>query len=50
MLIFASVTVGATLSTLRLEVSVTVVVLPALSVTVIATLRLIASMLPAVMT
>ena len=50
MLTFASVTVGAWLSTVALEVSAVVVVLPALSVAVTDTFLLVASMLPDAMT
>ena len=45
----ASVTAGARLSTVALVVSAVVVVLPALSIALTETLRLVASTLPAVM-
>ena len=49
MLIRPSVSVGATLSTVALLVSAVVVMLPALSVAVNDTLRLVASMAPELM-
>ena len=48
--ILASVSTGATLSTVALVVSARVVVLPASSVAFTVTLRLVPSMLPAAMT